>query len=392
MSLKSIELFSGAGGLALGISNAGFEHDAIFEWNKHACDTLRQNKELGIAPISKWSIVECDVRKFDFRNLNNELTLLAAGPPCQPFSQGGKHRGHKDERDMFPVTIEALDALRPKIFLIENVKGLLRHSFATYFEYILLRLSYPSLKRRKSENWSDHLSRLEQQQSKGAPREYNIVFQLLNAANYGVPQIRERVFIVGFRSDLNVSWSFQKNVPQTNSLDSLLWSQWVSSEYWERHKVSKKDRGVVPHKFLSIVTELRASNNQPLIKPWITVRDAICDLPDPEKYPSSGISNHVFNPGAKIYAGHTGSLLDLPAKTLKAGDHGVPGGENMIAFSNGRVRYFTVRESARIQTFPDEYLFFGSWTESMRQLGNAVPVKLGQAIATGLRSSLNDGI
>ena len=76
--------------------------------------------------------------------------------------------------------------------------------------------------------------------------------------------------------------------------------------------------------------------------------------------------------------------MDEPAKTLKAGDHGVPGGENMLAHPDGRVRYFTVRESARLQSFPDEYVFRGSWTESMRQLGNAVPVKLGQAVAANI--------
>jgi DNA (cytosine-5)-methyltransferase 1 len=81
--------------------------------------------------------------------------------------------------------------------------------------------------------------------------------------------------------------------------------------------------------------------------------------------------------------------LDEPAKTLKAGDHGVPGGENMLAYSNGRVRYFTVRESARLQSFPDDYVFGGSWTESMRQLGNAVPVGLGQAVASDIRALLH---
>ncbi len=388
MSLKSVEFFTGAGGLAIGVSKAGFEHEAVIEWNKHACETMRHNKMRGISPISEWPIFECDVREYDFSRLSHDIALLAAGPPCQPFSLGGKHLGYRDERDMFPVTVDALDELRPKAFIIENVKGLLRQSFTTYFEYILLRLSYPTLKKKPNEHWHDHLSRLEQQQSKGAPRQYNIVFQLLNAANYGVPQIRERVFIIGFRHDLNTCWSFQKDVPQTHSLDALLRDQWVTYEYWERHKISKRHRGEVPKKVLSKVQLLRNSKISSFNKPWQTVRDAISDLPDPEKCVSNKISNHIFNPGAKAYHGHTGSLLDLPAKTLKAGDHGVPGGENMLAFSNGHVRYFTVRESARLQTFPDEYFFQGSWTESMRQLGNAVPVQLGQAVATGIKNNL----
>jgi DNA (cytosine-5)-methyltransferase 1 len=96
----------------------------------------------------------------------------------------------------------------------------------------------------------------------------------------------------------------------------------------------------------------------------------------------------VYIPGARSYPGHTGSPLDEPSKTLKAGDHGVPGGENMIAMPDGTVRYFTVREAALIQTFPDGYVFHGSWGEIMRQLGNAVPVKLARAVARQVANCL----
>ena len=115
-------------------------------------------------------------------------------------------------------------------------------------------------------------------------------------------------------------------------------------------------------------------------KPWKTVRDAIFDLPDLRSNAAISIPNHEFRPGARSYTGHTGSILDEPSKTIKAGAHGVPGGENTVVLDDGSVRYYTVRESARIQTFPDDYLFFGSWTESMRQIGNAVPVKLAHMI------------
>ena len=121
---------------------------------------------------------------------------------------------------------------------------------------------------------------------------------------------------------------------------------------------------------------------------WITVRDAISDLPDPERRPNSGVPNHVVNPGARSYPGHTGSPLDEPAKTLKAGDHGVPGGENMLARPDGSIRYFTVREAARLQTFPDDYVFQGAWSEAMRQLGNAVPVRLAETIARSVAATI----
>ena len=124
------------------------------------------------------------------------------------------------------------------------------------------------------------------------------------------------------------------------------------------------------------------------LKPWRTTRDAIAGLPEPTVKGSETWHNHKLQEGARSYPGHTGSVLDLPAKTLKAGVHGVPGGENMIALPDGRVRYLTVRESARLQTFPDDFRFHGSWTETMRQLGNAVPVELAHVVAASVREHL----
>jgi len=288
---------------------------------------------------------------------------------------------------MFPEAVRAVRELRPEAFIFENVKGLMREVFANYFEYVYLQLTYPILIRRKLETWVDHRARLEKHQTANVgAAEYNVVYRLLNAADYGVPQKRERVFIVGFRSDLGIEWSFPEG---EHSEDSLIRAQWISGEYWDRHDMSRGRRPVSTFRNSTRLQRLRNEEVAAIKKrPWLTVRDAVYDLPDPELHPINKVPNHVFNPGARAYPGHTGSPLDEPAKTLKAGDHGVPGGENMLSRRDGSVRYFTVREAARLQTFPDDYVFRGSWTETMRQLGNAVPVRLAEIVARSVKRKL----
>ena len=388
--MRSVELFAGAGGLALGTTLAGFKHEAILEWNKDCVASIRENQRRCIEPVREWPEVECsDVRKFDF-GPHGGIDLLSGGPPCQPFSIGGKHRGHKDDRNLFPEMLRAVRETSPKAVLVENVRGLLRPAFASFFEYILLQLAYPTLAPRRSEDWPKHLSRLERHHSRTEHAEYKVFFRKLNAADFGVPQKRERVFIVGLRADLYTEWSFP--VP-THSEDALLYSKWVSGDYWEEHEVSKRARPQCPDRLRNRVNRLEESLFLPELKPWRTVRDAIADLPDPRKPKlASAVNNHRLNPGARVYKGHTGSPLDEPAKTLKAGDHGVPGGENMLTYPSGKVRYFTVREAARLQTFPDDYVFEGAWTEAMRQLGNAVPVSLGRVVAKSIQERLRKAV
>ena len=384
--MRSVELFAGAGGLAMGMSNAGFHHAAVIEWDHDACETFRENQRHRMRSVEQWPLHEADVRQFNYGSLR-DVMVVSGGPPCQPFSLGGKHGGSLDARDMFPEAVRAVREMQPKAFIFENVKGLMRETFSAYFEYVLLQLTHPSFTRRKSESWQEHQARLERHHTSRRERtEYNVVFRLLNAANYGVPQRRERVFFVGFRSDLGIEWNFPEG---GCSEDALLKSQWVSGEYWERHEVSKRQRPPVFGRQAARVEKLREGSLFDSDKlPWLTVRDAIGDLPDPEKRQRNSIANHTFNPGARSYLGHTGSPLDEPAKTLKAGDHGVPGGENMLARVDGSVRYFTVREAARLQTFPDGYVFRGAWTEAMRQLGNAVPVRLAEVVAGSVAQTL----
>lgn len=383
--MQSIELFVGAGGMGIGASQAGFHPLAVIDWDRWACDTIRQNRDRGLSPMSEWPLHEGDVSQFDFRSVAKTVDLITGGPPCQPFSLGGRHQAFLDKRDMFPQAIRAVRELRPRAFVFENVKGLTRATFANYLEYIRLQLRHPDLVAKRSEPWMEHLARLEDYETQGRHDglHYRVVMRVLNAADYGVPQRRERVFIVGFRSDSNVEWHFPD---PTHSQDALLWSQWRSSDYWDLHRVAKKDRPATG----SVISRAAKLRSAPKIAPWRTVRDAISDLPDPERQPgvSSRYHDHRLQPGARSYPGHTGSPLDEPAKTLKAGVHGVPGGENMLRRPDGSVRYFTIRESARLQTFPDEMVFHGSWTETMRQLGNAVPCKLAAAVVTQVRNCL----
>jgi DNA (cytosine-5)-methyltransferase 1 len=377
--MNSLELFSGAGGLAKGLELSGFKHSALVENNKHAYASLCENFETG-------KVFFGDIKNFKLETLN-DIDIVAGGPPCQPFSLGGKHKAEQDSRDLFPYAIRAIEKLKPKAFIFENVKGLLRQTFADYFEYIILRLTYPSFTAEATSDWQQHLGELRTiSQLPYAGTQYSVQFKLINAANYGVPQTRERVIIVGIRSDLNCFWSFP---PETHSADRLFWDIYITGEYWERRKIGKSERPIINRWVEDKIFRLKEKYGlfEPALMPWQTVRDALDSLPDPKS--NHGISDHTFRDGARIYPGHTGSALDLPAKTIKAGDHGVPGGENMIRFPDNKVRYLTVFEAKRLQTFPDNFVIKGGWGEAMRQIGNAVPVLLAETIGHELVKTLN---
>lgn len=375
--MKSVEIFAGAGGLALGLEQAGFSPVALFENNPRSCATLRLNRPL-------WNVVEADVRSVGFSGLGG-VDLLAGGPPCQPFSRGGLAHGFVDERDMFPHGIRAVKEIAPRAFLFENVQGLLRPAFREYVEYIKLRLSFPFFPIPKKAPWCEQLEalrRMKKPSPNPAEPTYQVGIYLVDAADYGVPQRRHRVFIMGFRSDSCAELDFPA---PTHSLESLVRSQWVDLTYWKDHSIIKPNKP-----FPKIVIPLPPSCvvGQKVRPRWQTVRDAISDLPHPKL--NRRYQNHIYHRGAKAYPGHSGSRWDSPAKAIKSGVHGVPGGENMMVYPNGKVRYFSVREAARLQTFPDNYIFEGPWSEGMRQIGNAVPVLLSRIIGTSIMSALNN--
>lgn len=374
--MRSAELFAGCGGLALGMSRAGFDHALMAEFDGDAVATAKHNQQRGVEHVAHWPVEQTDVRDIDWEPLRGQLAVVSGGPPCQPFGIGGKKRGPDDIRDMWPEAVRAIREARPDGFLFENVRNLAGPKFQDYLEWILTHLSHPTELRLTGESHSEHLARLRRI---SRPALYNVAWQVVNAADYGAAQIRHRVLVFGLSASLD---SQPQAMTPTHSHDALLWDQYVSGEYWRRHGLMDRRNDMLPRDQARVV-QLRSKNKRPEGQPWVTVRDAISGLGEP-----NGKENHTLQAGAKVYPGHTGSLLDRPAKALKAGDHGVPGGENMMVLDDGSVRYFTIREAARLVGLPDNYLFPRSWSESMRQLGNAVPAQLGEAAGLWLRKMI----
>ena len=243
--MKSVELFVGAGGLALGSARAGFDHGVVVEKDANACRTLRRNPINGV---------------------------------------------------------------------FENVKGLLRQNFANYFAYITHQLRHPEVVREGDEEWTHHLSRLEQIHTGGEAvgLTYNVVHQLRDAADYGVPQHRHRVLIVGIRSDLGADFSFPG---ATHERDALLYAKWISGEYWERYRIAKARRPSADPRDRTRIESLRSLSPVMMARPWRTVRDALDGLPRIEVGETcSKIANHFLNPGARSYPGHTGSPYADPTR------------------------------------------------------------------------------
>jgi DNA (cytosine-5)-methyltransferase 1 len=383
----SIELFTGGGGLALAMHGAGFRHLLAVELERRACATLRLNQAEDYSTgkpqptrlRDKWPLIERDVHAVDFTPWIDAVDVVAGGVPCQPWSLGGAHKGYDDPRNLWPELFRCVRETRPKAVIAENVKGLLRPSFRPYYDYILRELAAPLEQRIDGEDWQDHDKRLLKaiRANDTDPTErYDVKHLLVNAANYGVPQVRWRVFVVAFRKDLGLAdWNF----PEPTHSESALLDAQDSGDYWEQHGMAP--RFDLPSQILPIGDGK---------KRWQTLRDAIRSLPEPlsdyEEHPDW--LHHQKWPGARQYPGHTPNDLDRPAKTVKAGVHGVPGGESVFRQDDGSIRYMTVRETARVMTFPDDWRLAGPRGEQMRQLGNAVPVQLAQIMAKSVATAL----
>lgn len=359
--------------MTLGLQKAGFQFSHVFEIDPYTCETLENNH------WSKGGLLHGEVREEDVSELNwdefkGPIRLLAGGAPCQPFSLAGRHLADKDDRNMFPEVLRAVRALRPQAVMLENVQGLARPSFRPYLEYIVRQLEWPSVAPKKEEEWQKHDERISQhQETTTDEREYHVNWALLEAADYGVAQNRRRVFIIATSADITGIFDF----PQASHKKEALIRTQANGEYWE-------SRHLKPPKPRLNGTAALDLDDFATFHAWKTVRDAISDLPSPAASESKSDNNHWLIPGARIYRGHSGSRLDWPSKTIKAGVHGVPGGENIVLLDDGTHRYFTLRETARLQGFPDDFVFCGARLHITRQIGNAVPVELAEIIGRKL--------
>lgn len=386
----SLELFTGGGGLAWAMHQVGFRHLLVNENEHRCCETLRKNMAVDLDPASmqlsedetRWPLIEGDVRKVDFTPYAGLVDVVAGGVPCQPWSLGGVHKGYDDDRNLWPELFRCVRETRPRAIIAENVKGLLRPSFKEYYDYILRELAAPFEQRVHGEDWRDHdlrLAKALEDRDADPEHRYDVKCMLVNAADYGIPQIRFRVFVVAFRKDLGLAdWRFPK---PTHSEAALLRDQ-ATGRYWKRHKLPARPAPIP-----------RQPPDANRTRPWQTLRDAIRKLPEPlepleAKREHPRWLHHYGWPGAREYPGHTPNDLDWPAKTVKAGVHGVPGGETVLRRDDGSIRYMTVREVARIMTFPDHWRLEGPRGEQMRQLGNAVPIDLGKVMADAVASAL----
>jgi DNA (cytosine-5)-methyltransferase 1 len=308
-SLTSVEVCSGAGGQALGLEQAGFDHLQLVELDSAACATLRLNRP-------RWDVSEMDLRLYSGSAFKG-VDLLAGGVPCPPFSKAGKQLGHEDERDLFPEAVRLVDECRPMAVMLENVRGMLDTVFDEYRAKLIRQLRKLG---------------------------YEAEWRLLNASDYGVPQLRPRVIFVATKKGFSEHFSWPKphaHNPPTVGLALL---------------------------------DLMAANGWKGAKKWAEHADDIAP---------------TLVGGSKKHGGP-----DLgPTRAKRA--WAMLGVDGMGIANEPPARDFvgapklTVRMAARIQGFPDDWQFYGKKTPAYRQIGNAFPPPVAEAVGKSIAKALN---
>jgi DNA (cytosine-5)-methyltransferase 1 len=327
-----LELFAGAGGLAVGLENAGLKCVVLNEIDKWACQTLRQNRP-------QWNVLEGDIKDFSFHDYNNKVDVVTGGFPCQAFSYAGKKLGLNDARGtLFYEFARVVQEVNPLICIGENVRGLLSHQ--------------------KGRTLQGMISILDEIGYRVAP------IQILKAVKYRVPQKRERLILVGIRKDIPLSFEYPKPHHKIYNLEDALkkgalFNSDVPKSNGAQYPVYKKE-----------------------ILDMIPPKGYWRDLPVEKQKEYMGGS--FFLGGGKTgMARRIG--WDEPSLTLTCS----PAQKQTERCHPDETRPFTVREYARIQTFPDEWVFAGSVAQQYKQIGNAVPVNLGQEVGYSIVKFLN---
>lgn len=310
MSLQSIEICAGAGGQALGLEQAGFEHAALVEIEPPACATLRLNRPA-------WNVVEGDVHAFSAVPYKGRIDLLAGGVPCPPFSVAGKQLGADDERDLFPEALRLVAECEPRAVMIENVRGIFYPKFAAYREQILDRLHEMGY-----ETW----------------------WQLVQASDYGVSQLRPRAILVGIKQP------------------------WASSFEWPApHPDDAPTVG-------ALLRDAMAANGWEGANAWADRADGIAPtlVGGSKKHGGADLGpTRARNAWAQLGVDGRGLVEEAPA----------PGFE-------GSPR-LTVGMAALVQGFPADWKFSGRKTAAYRQVGNAFPPPVARAVGTAIREALD---
>ena len=330
----TIEIFAGAGGMALGMEKAGFQHLLLNDFDKYACNTLSYNRP-------KWNVIHGDIRHISFTNYYNKVDLVTGGFPCQAFSYSGKRLGFEDTRGtLFYDFARCVKETNPKLFLAENVKGLLKHDEGRTLKTILSTFRELGYK------------------------VYDPI--LLNANNYNVAQKRERIIIVGVRDDWADKFDWHAP-PHANS--PVLKDIFFAGKYYSEDISSVKSIGV------------EYSSYKKQFYKYIGPGENWKKLPVNLQADYMGV---MFNSGG----GKTGILnrlsLDKASPTILTS----PSQKQTERCHPLEIRPLNVRESARIQSFPDNWIFTGSISNQYKQIGNAVPVELAYHIGTALRKQL----
>ncbi|HEY9874510.1 MAG TPA: DNA cytosine methyltransferase [Candidatus Obscuribacterales bacterium] len=327
-SARAIDLFAGAGGLSLGLHMAGWNVETAIEVDKWAVTTYKQN-------FPAASVIDKDVCQLDFTQFQG-IDLVAGGPPCQPFSVAGKQLSQADPRDLVPEFIRAVREIRPKAFLMENVPGLQTEKHQHYAKSVVQQLEALG---------------------------YSVHVDVLDAASYGVPQHRERIFFVGLPEGTRFAFPDKTHRPGTLRSYVASWLALVDVPEDEPNtaKVSYAKKPVLrPSPWAGMLVN---GGGRPLNlnKPSPTIPAT-----------AGGNRTHIVDPDAVLLEYH---------RYLMAG------GQPRSGTVEG-VRRLTIRESARLQSFPDSFVFIGPKTARYRQVGNAVPPLLAQAVGEAIYSAL----